>query len=82
VSRHNPYMIALMESAESRVRLLYELLHRERTVEELAGAVEMDPTAVSQQLRVLRQLRFVVAERVGRRMRCREESATCSSCSR
>lgn len=71
VSRHNPYMIALMESAESRVRLLYALLDRERTVEELAGVVEMDPSAVSQQLRVLRQLRFVVAERVGRRRRYR-----------
>ena len=44
-------------AAESRVRLLYALLDRERTVEELAGAVEMDPSAVSQQLRVLRQLR-------------------------
>jgi ArsR family transcriptional regulator, nickel/cobalt-responsive transcriptional repressor len=58
-------------AAESRVRLLYGLLERERTVEQLAGAVEMDPSAVSQQLRVLRQLRFVVAERDGRRMRYR-----------
>jgi DNA-binding transcriptional ArsR family regulator len=58
-------------AAESRVRLLYALLERERTVDELAGAVEMDPSAVSQQLRVLRQLRFVVAEREGRRMRYR-----------
>jgi ArsR family transcriptional regulator, nickel/cobalt-responsive transcriptional repressor len=58
-------------AAESRVRLLYGLLERERTVEELAGAVEMDRSAVSQQLRVLRQLRFVVAEREGRRMRYR-----------
>jgi ArsR family transcriptional regulator, nickel/cobalt-responsive transcriptional repressor len=58
-------------AAESRVRLLYALLERERTVEELAGAVEMDRSAVSQQLRVLRQLRFVVAEREGRRMRYR-----------
>jgi ArsR family transcriptional regulator, nickel/cobalt-responsive transcriptional repressor len=55
----------------SRVRLLYALLERERTVEELAGAVEMEPSAVSQQLRILRQLRFVVADRVGRRMRYR-----------
>jgi DNA-binding transcriptional ArsR family regulator len=58
-------------AAESRVRLLYALLERERTVEELAGAVEMEASAVSQQLRVLRQLRFVVAERDGRRMRYR-----------
>jgi ArsR family transcriptional regulator, nickel/cobalt-responsive transcriptional repressor len=58
-------------AAESRVRLLYALLERERTVEELAGAVEMEASAVSQQLRVLRHLRFVVAERYGRRMRYR-----------
>jgi len=58
-------------AAESRVRLLYALLERERTVEDLAGAVEMEASAVSQQLRVLRQLRFVVAERDGRRMRYR-----------
>jgi ArsR family transcriptional regulator, nickel/cobalt-responsive transcriptional repressor len=56
-------------AAESRVRLLYELLDRDQTVEELAAAVDMDPSAVSQQLRVLRQLRFVVAQREGRRMR-------------
>jgi DNA-binding transcriptional ArsR family regulator len=56
---------------ESRVRLLYALLEERRTVEELASAVEMAPSAVSQQLRVLRQLRFVVAEREGRSMRYR-----------
>jgi DNA-binding transcriptional ArsR family regulator len=58
-------------ATESRVRLLYALLDRQRSVDELADAVEMDPSAVSQQLRVLRQLRFVVAEREGRRMRYR-----------
>ena len=58
-------------AAESRVRLLFALLDDERSVEELAAAVQMDPSAVSQQLRVLRQLRFVVAEREGRRMRYR-----------
>jgi DNA-binding transcriptional ArsR family regulator len=58
-------------AAESRVRLLYALLERERTVEELAGVVEMERSAVSQQLRILRQLRFVVAERDGRWVRYR-----------
>jgi ArsR family transcriptional regulator, nickel/cobalt-responsive transcriptional repressor len=58
-------------ATESRVRLLYALLDEPRGVDELADAVEMDPSAVSQQLRVLRQLRFVVAEREGRRMRYR-----------
>jgi DNA-binding transcriptional ArsR family regulator len=58
-------------ATESRVRLLYALLGEQRGVEELAEIVEMDPSAVSQQLRVLRQLRFVVAEREGRRMRYR-----------
>ena len=58
-------------AAESRIRVLYALLDEERSVEELAAAVEMDPSAVSQQLRVLRQLRFVVGERDGRRVRYR-----------
>lgn len=58
-------------ATESRVRLLYALLDGERNVDELAAIVDMDPSAVSQQLRVLRQLRFVVAEREGRRMRYR-----------
>jgi DNA-binding transcriptional ArsR family regulator len=52
--------------AASRLRLLFELLPAERTVEELASAVDMEPSAVSQQLRVLRQLRFVSAQRRGR----------------
>jgi DNA-binding transcriptional ArsR family regulator len=58
-------------ATESRVRLLYALLDRELSVDELAETIEMDPSAVSQQLRVLRQLRFVVAQREGRRMRYR-----------
>jgi len=58
-------------ATESRIRLLYSLLEGERSVEELAVVVEMEPSAVSQQLRVLRQLRFVVGERHGRRIRYR-----------
>src|SRR5215211_3832667 len=58
-------------ATESRVRLLFALLDDQRSVEELAEVVEMEASAVSQQLRVLRQLRFVVAERDGRRMRYR-----------
>src|SRR5215216_6204103 len=66
-----PEAEALAESmrafgAASRVRLLFELLPGERTVERLAAAVSMEPSAVSQQLRVLRQLRFVTSKRRGR----------------
>ncbi len=50
----------------SRVRLLFELLRGERTVEQLASAAGLEPNTVSQQLRVLRQLRFVTATRRGR----------------
>jgi ArsR family transcriptional regulator, nickel/cobalt-responsive transcriptional repressor len=55
-------------AAESRVRLLYELHRGERSVEELAEATELEPNVVSQQLRVLRQLRFVASRREGRRI--------------
>ena len=58
-------------AAGSRVRVLYALLERSRTVDELAAAVEMEPSAVSQQLRILRQLDFVVADREGRHLRYR-----------
>jgi len=54
--------------AASRVQLLFELLRGEDAVDALASAVEMEPSAVSQQLRVLRQLRLVTAERRGRRV--------------
>lgn len=50
----------------SRVRILGRLRAGPRTVSELATAVEMDPSAVSHQLRLLRHLGFVVGRRDGR----------------
>lgn len=50
----------------SRVRILARLFEGPCTVGELAGAVEMEPSAVSHQLRLLRHLRLVVGERQGR----------------
>lgn len=50
----------------SRVRILGRLRSGPLSVGELAHAVEMDPSAVSQQLRVLRHLGFVVGRREGR----------------
>ena len=58
-------------SAPSRVLILFALLQESRTVDELATAVGMNPSAVSQQLRVLRQLRYVVARREGKHLRYR-----------
>ena len=55
-------------AAGSRVRLLFELRRGERSVEDLATASGLDPNVVSQQLRVLRQLRFVASRREGRRI--------------
>jgi DNA-binding transcriptional ArsR family regulator len=53
-------------SAPSRVRILSELRERPRTVGELMAAVGMEQSAVSHQLRVLRDHGLVVAERKGR----------------
>ncbi|MQA75896.1 MAG: metalloregulator ArsR/SmtB family transcription factor [Solirubrobacterales bacterium] len=58
-------------AAASRVRLLFALVGGERTVDDLAAAVEMDGSAVSQQLRVLRQLHFVATRRAGRHVHYR-----------
>jgi DNA-binding transcriptional ArsR family regulator len=53
-------------AAPSRVRLLYALRDGEHSVSDLADATAMTPSAASQQLRVLRHLRFVSTRRAGR----------------
>jgi ArsR family transcriptional regulator, nickel/cobalt-responsive transcriptional repressor len=50
----------------SRVRLLYAIREGEAGVGELAVAAGITPSAASQQLRILRHLRFVAARRAGR----------------
>ena len=50
----------------SRVRILGRLRQAPAAVGELAAAVEMERSAVSQQLRVLRHLGLVIGERRGR----------------
>jgi DNA-binding transcriptional ArsR family regulator len=52
----------------SRVRILGRLRGGPVSVSELAQAVEMAPSAVSQQLRVLRHLGFVTSQRNGRQI--------------
>jgi DNA-binding transcriptional ArsR family regulator len=54
-------------AAPSRLRILAELSERPRSVGELAAAVEMEQSAVSHQLRLLRQAGLVVRERQGKR---------------
>ncbi len=55
----------------SRLKLLFALAADERSVDELAQLARLTPNAVSQQLRVLRHLRIVVARREGRSVRYR-----------
>jgi DNA-binding transcriptional ArsR family regulator len=50
----------------SRLKLLWALVDGERTVEELADVVGMEQSAVSHQLRLLRQQRLVAVRRDGR----------------
>jgi ArsR family transcriptional regulator, nickel/cobalt-responsive transcriptional repressor len=50
----------------SRVRILARLRDGPCRVSDLAAAVEMEGSAVSHQLRVLRQLGLVVGDRTGR----------------
>ena len=52
----------------SRLKLLYALVPGELSVEALAERSGLSPNAVSQQLRVLRHLRLVAAQRDGRRV--------------
>jgi DNA-binding transcriptional ArsR family regulator len=53
-------------STPSRVRILGQLRERPHTVRELVKAIGMEQSAVSHQLRVLREHRLVAAERKGR----------------
>ena len=55
-------------AATSRVRILSRLGVGSCSVGELARAVDMEQSAVSQQLRVLRHLRLVVGQREGRQI--------------
>jgi len=55
-------------STPSRVLILAHLRQAPSSVNELAEAVEMEPSAVSHQLRVLRHLGLVVGERSGRQI--------------
>jgi DNA-binding transcriptional ArsR family regulator len=66
-----PEAVAIAElmqalAAPSRVRLLYALRDGEAGVSELAERAEITPSAASQQLRILRHLRFVTTRRDGR----------------
>lgn len=53
-------------STPSRVRILSHLRERPHMVGELTAAIGMEQSAVSHQLRILREHRLVVAERKGR----------------
>jgi ArsR family transcriptional regulator, nickel/cobalt-responsive transcriptional repressor len=53
-------------AAPSRVRLLYALRESEAGVTELAERAGVTPSTASQQLRILRHLRFVATRREGR----------------
>jgi DNA-binding transcriptional ArsR family regulator len=53
-------------ASPSRLRVLTELVAGERTVEQLAAAAGLSPSATSHNLRLLRSLRLVRTYRLGR----------------
>jgi DNA-binding transcriptional ArsR family regulator len=55
-------------STPSRVMILAQLRERSQSVSELVAAVGMQQSAVSHQLRLLREIGLVVGERQGRRV--------------
>jgi DNA-binding transcriptional ArsR family regulator len=55
-------------AAPSRVLILAQLREHSRSVSELVDAVAMEQSAVSHQLRLLRDIGLVVGERHGRRV--------------
>jgi len=68
-----PFAAAVAElmqalATPSRVRILGRLRKGPASVNALAAEIEMEPSAVSQQLRVLRHLGFVTGRREGRQV--------------
>jgi DNA-binding transcriptional ArsR family regulator len=58
-------------STASRVRILYGLYDGDLAVDDLAAAIDLPSSLVSQQLRVLRLHRLVTGHKDGRRVRYR-----------
>ena len=50
----------------TRVKILYQLLAKEQCVNDLAAAVELSQSAVSHQLRMLKQMHLVKFRREGK----------------
>jgi ArsR family transcriptional regulator len=73
-ARTNPTHIAHLAelfgalSDPSRLRIIETLLRGERNVGEIAAAIVLSESAVSHQLRVLRQMRLVRARKDGRQV--------------
>ena len=52
----------------TRIRILYALWQGERNVTEICSALEMNPSAISHQLKLLKTARLVTARREGKQM--------------
>ena len=52
----------------SRIRILYVLMVQEMPVQKIAGALDMTQSAVSHQLKILKQNKLVRARREGKSM--------------
>ncbi len=52
----------------SRIRILYVLMEQEMPVQKIAGALDMTQSAVSHQLKILKQNKLVRARREGKSM--------------
>ncbi len=52
----------------TRLRILFVLLRHEACVREIADQLDMTPSAISHQLRILKQTNFVIRRRSGQTM--------------
>lgn len=57
-----------MFADSTRIRILYDLTRGERNVTELCADLEMNQSAVSHQLKLLRTSKLVAARRAGKQM--------------
>ena len=55
-------------SDSTRIRILYLLIDKERSVSEIAELLNMNQSAISHQLRILKQSKLVKARREGKQI--------------
>ena len=64
-------------SDSTRIRILYCLIENERSVTEIADLLNMNQSAISHQLRILKNSKLIKNRREGKTLHCAESDDFC-----